>query len=229
VRVASSADSRGESLAFALVPTSALRLEDTWHTTGLRGTASLDVSADGVCIPEEHIVSYADVLGEAPGDPLPPRTVFACVIAASAIGLARAACGAYGALLRKMARERGDVRPTALVRLAEAAADVDAADALLERFIADLGQRHATGAAMDAADRARLRMRAVRAVRLCKGAAERVLEGCGTRGHHQDAPPQRAVGDLAMLASHTALDADAAAEAAGMVEAGFEISSESAV
>lgn len=229
VRLVPPPEPPAEALAFVLVPTSTLRLEDGWHTLGMRGTASQDVSLQGAVVPEHHVVPYGSVLGEAPGDPLPPRTVFACVIAAPAIGLARGACGAYGALLRKMARERDEVRDTALVRLAEAAADVDAAEALLDRCLGELADRSAAGAPMPAADRARLRMRAIRAVHLCKSVTARVLEACGTRGHHDDAPPQRAARDVAMLASHAALDADAAAHAAGLAEAGFQLPEGAAV
>jgi alkylation response protein AidB-like acyl-CoA dehydrogenase len=45
----------GVDWRFAYVPTAEVEIVDTWHTLGLRATASHDIVADGVRVPAEHM------------------------------------------------------------------------------------------------------------------------------------------------------------------------------
>jgi alkylation response protein AidB-like acyl-CoA dehydrogenase len=75
------------------IPTAELRVLDTWHTSGLRGTGSHDSVATDVFVPEHRILSVLD--GPPAGaDPLyrfPVFGFFALSIAVAALGNARGA------------------------------------------------------------------------------------------------------------------------------------------
>ncbi|MFD9128104.1 acyl-CoA dehydrogenase family protein [Kitasatospora sp. NPDC059571] len=48
------------------VPVSSVRMLDTWHTLGLRGTGSEDYEVDGVLVPEEYTVVQRDMFFAPP-------------------------------------------------------------------------------------------------------------------------------------------------------------------
>lgn len=50
----------------ALMPSSAVTIEDTWHTTGLAGTGSNDYSVRGLFVPAEHVFSFYRPFRDAP-------------------------------------------------------------------------------------------------------------------------------------------------------------------
>ena len=54
--------------ALALLPISAVSVEDVWHTDGMRATGSNDVVATDVFVPEHRLVKVTDIYaGTAPG------------------------------------------------------------------------------------------------------------------------------------------------------------------
>jgi alkylation response protein AidB-like acyl-CoA dehydrogenase len=76
---------------FCAVPAAEVEVHDTWHTTGLCGTASGDVSIDGVFVPEERTFS---LLADDPVDPSPLyrwRWMFFVNMAGVPLGIARSA------------------------------------------------------------------------------------------------------------------------------------------
>lgn len=76
----------------ALMPAGEIVLEDTWHVAGLCGSGSVHYSADGVFVPDEHMIGYVPE-GLPPKTPLsafPPFTLIALGIGAVCLGIARA-------------------------------------------------------------------------------------------------------------------------------------------
>jgi indole-3-acetate monooxygenase len=76
---------------FCAVPVAEVEVHDTWHTTGLCGTASGDVSVDGVFVPVERTFS---LLAGDPVDPSPLyrwRWMFFVNMAGVPLGIARSA------------------------------------------------------------------------------------------------------------------------------------------
>jgi alkylation response protein AidB-like acyl-CoA dehydrogenase len=51
------------------VPRSAVRMLDTWHTLGLRGTGSEDYEVDDVFVPETHTVAQSAMFAAPPARP----------------------------------------------------------------------------------------------------------------------------------------------------------------
>jgi indole-3-acetate monooxygenase len=83
-----------------LLPREEVRVEDTWHVLGLRGTGSHHVSVDDVEVPRERTSS---VFGgapsiEAPIVQIPVPSLFATGVASVAVGIARGALDDIGAL-----------------------------------------------------------------------------------------------------------------------------------
>ncbi|WP_156935282.1 acyl-CoA dehydrogenase family protein [Pseudonocardia spinosispora] len=75
------------------MPVSELRILDTWHTSGLRGTGSHDVVADQLFIPERRVLSVLEGPGQdaAALHRFPIFGFFGLSIAVAALGNARAA------------------------------------------------------------------------------------------------------------------------------------------
>lgn len=100
----------------ALVPTSAATVHDTWSVSGLAGTGSHDISVDGAPVPASFtfLPRPGAPRGSAYQGPLyrfPFWGVFACPIAAVALGVAQ---GALDRCLRAPADARRNGRPDPL-------------------------------------------------------------------------------------------------------------------
>ena len=85
-------DNGGPTMRIVGIPTAQLRILDTWHTSGLRGTGSHDVVAEEVFVPTHRILSLSDSpLIDAPLYRFPVFGYFALAVAAAALGNARGA------------------------------------------------------------------------------------------------------------------------------------------
>ena len=147
-------DDEGKPVDFRtfLLPASDYVIDDVWDTVGLRGTGSNDIVVDGAFVPEHRSLSFTDVTRcVCPGQQVnagalyrvPFGSIFSYAITTPVIGMAT---GAYAAHVEY---QRGRVRasyvgqkaaedPFGQVRIAEAAALLDAAWAALERNMAEL-------------------------------------------------------------------------------------------
>ena len=74
-------------------PAADVAFHDTWHSVGMRGTGSLDISVDDVYVAEDHTVrpGGGSVRVDEPLAHFPNFTLLALGIAATAIGVARRA------------------------------------------------------------------------------------------------------------------------------------------
>jgi len=59
----------GPEIRMLFVPKSAVRMLDTWHTLGLRGTGSEDYEVDDVFVGEQYTVSQQDMFAAPPARP----------------------------------------------------------------------------------------------------------------------------------------------------------------
>lgn len=90
-----------------LFPASDVQLIDTWHVSGLSGTGSVDMAADGVLVPRERAVAlHADRPRiDAPLYRFPPFGLLAAGVAAVSLGNARASLAAFAARAGKAASQ----------------------------------------------------------------------------------------------------------------------------
>lgn len=209
---------------FMLVPRSDYRILDDWRAAGLAGTGSHSIELNRVFVPEHRTLRTVDCRGgptagsrasESPLYRLPLMAVFPAGAAAPATGIAQGMLDALSESLGARANVAGariaDL-PTVQVRLAEAAAAIDAARALLRADCAEIDEMARAGVRPDAEQRARYRRDWSYAVAMSARAADALYPLLGAKGLAADHPAQRAWRDIHALAAHAALNWDIQAQ-----------------
>ena len=179
---------------FALVPKSDYRVVDDWYSPGLAGTGSRTIRLDNVFIPEHRTIPSTKLMGgPSPGSKInpgalyrvPPLTLGTKVFASPALGIAKGGLG----MIEDDLSGRNTVGnapmaelPTAQVRISEAGAQIEAAEALLLKDCADAMAIAEAGGVPDIDHRARWRRNNAFAVQLCVRALERLNPLVGARG-----------------------------------------------
>jgi 3-hydroxy-9,10-secoandrosta-1,3,5(10)-triene-9,17-dione monooxygenase len=204
-----------------LVEASEYRVIDTWFVTGLRGTGSKDVEMTDVFVPEHRTLPLSALAGgTTPGsavnpDPLyklPALGLFSFVVAAVSLGIAQGAIADYrdgmknriGAYTGRRLAELAGVQ----LRLAEASALADIAEAMMLKGCDEATRITASGAAPSTADKARWRRDGAYAAGICTKAVELVFTAMGGAAIYLDRPIQRAFRDIAAANAHYALSWD---------------------
>ncbi|MEV6210488.1 oxidoreductase [Kitasatospora sp. NPDC051914] len=198
----------------AAVPREAVTVHDTWHSNGLRGTGSHDVSvSEPLTVPAHRCTAFMDLVresgraGRARCHSVPPRMVAGLAFAAPAVGAARGALRAWAAPLADAHGPGGPaVSPARCEVMARASAEIDIAASLL----ADAAARADAGPVGDRAVGHNMRDTAL-AVEFTVAAVERLFRAGGVAAQWQDSALQRSWRDVHTLAAHGALSWDAAA------------------
>ena len=152
-------DDAGQPVDFCtfLLPASDYTIDDVWDTVGLRGTGSNGIVVEGAFVPGHRALSFTGVTKIAcPGHQVNPGplyripfgSIFSYAITTPIIGMATGAYAAHVDYQRQRVRasyvgQRSAEDPFAQVRIAEAAALIDAAWLALERDMTEL-MGHAT-------------------------------------------------------------------------------------
>lgn len=217
-----------------LLPRRDYTIDDNWHVIGLCGTGSKDIVVEDAIVPEYRTHSYLDafylrnpgaVVNTAPLYRLPFGVVFPYALVAPAVGVALGALQAF----RDHTRGRVSPRDQSMVaedpfvqfRLADAAADVDAArDRLLRNFEAMMCLARA-GQEIPLESRARYRWDAAKATTWCVQAVDRLFEASGGRAIFVHHPIQRAWRDVHAIRAHAGNNPDKAALIFGRSEFGL--------
>ena len=147
-------DDAGQPVDFCtfLLPASDYTIDDVWDTVGLRGTGSNDIVVDNAFVPGHRALSFTGVTKIAcPGHQVNPGplyripfgSIFSYAITTPIIGMATGAYAAHVDYQRQRVRasyvgQRSAEDPFAQVRIAEAAALIDAAWLALERDMTEL-------------------------------------------------------------------------------------------
>ncbi len=219
-----------------LVPKEHFRIDDTWFVAGLRGTGSKDVVIDDAFVPAHRTMSLLQAsAGNCPGHTLNEAPLFRVAftggliiaLTGAALGIAEGALESFQEQLQKrvmtFTNQEQKQQPAAQMRLAESAAEIDAARMMIMDACHRMDDDAAAGVMPDEAVRVRYRRNAAYAVRLCKRAVDRLFEASGGNGLRDDAPLQRAFRDLHAVSAHAILSWDSAAEIAGRNMVGLEL------
>ena len=187
---------------------------DTWNTAAMRATGSNTVVCEGVFVPASHSLRIADLVeGTAPGGSLYEHPIYRAPLLAYApwgfvAPMLGAAQGAYD-IFRDWTKARKNALGVPLatltsiqVRMARAAADLDAAELLMRRA-ADTAQAPVKPSLEL---RARSGRDASRATELCVEAIDALIEMSGTAGFVATQPIQRAWRDIHFAAMHVSLN-----------------------
>ncbi|WP_332811302.1 acyl-CoA dehydrogenase family protein [Sphingomonas sp.] len=234
-------EGRAPRAGFLLVPQSDYRIDDDWHVIGLAGTGSKTLVLDDVFVPAHRVLFFDEATaGRTPGArhyrrnpiytiPMLPN-VSSCIVS-PAIGAAQGALDHYVAMVGTRTT-RGAVAggaskmaefPTIQIRVAEAAASVDAAREILLR---DLRRRAAiarTGRLATVEERIESRRGQAFAVKLSLAAIEALNSSTGGRGLNVDNPIQRAWRDVNAVGRHFSFNWDAVGSMYGQMVLGLEL------
>jgi 3-hydroxy-9,10-secoandrosta-1,3,5(10)-triene-9,17-dione monooxygenase len=217
-----------------LLPRSDYAIEDNWHVMGLSGTGSKDIVVTDAFVPEYRTHSYLDAfhlrnpgnaVNDAPLYRLPFGLVFAYGLSAAAIGVAKGAIVAF----REQQQSRINVRdqsrvsedPFTQLRLAESAAEIDAAHERMLQNFAEMMRLTRAGAEIPLSFRARCRWDAGKATDWAVHAVDRLMMASGGRGIFLSNPIQRAWRDVHAMQAHAGSNLERAAAVFGRSEFGL--------
>jgi 3-hydroxy-9,10-secoandrosta-1,3,5(10)-triene-9,17-dione monooxygenase len=214
-----------------LVPVSALQTLDTWHCAGLKGTGSNTVVCDDVFVPEHRSVSFSDLrdaispgsrINTAPIYRTPFIAVHTYALLGPAMGLARAAYAEFVAWTRQRYLTYTQINVAqhvpVQIRIAEIAAQIDAAELLARRALATARKDYLH---VTFEDRILLRRDFTYAMRTLRKAMDELIQISGSSGLMEDNPVQRCWRDVHAISSHVVMNWDIAAENFGRVEFGL--------
>lgn len=215
-----------------LVPVSQVRQDDTWYCAGLRGSGSNTSVLDNVFVPEHRSVSFSTLReGRSPGsqfntNPIyraPFIAVHSYALLAPVLGLARGSYADFAAWTRTRYLTYTQLAIAQHVpvqmRIAEIAAQIDAAELLARRAFA-LARPYA---AMSLDTRTLLRRDFTFAVRTIRAAVDDLVKISGSSGLLDDNPVQRCWRDIHAISSHVVMNWDVPAENFGRMEFGLPL------
>jgi resorcinol 4-hydroxylase (FADH2) len=225
--------------AFLLVPASDYAIEDTWEVIGLAGTGSRTLVLNDVLVPKHRMLLFADAAsGRSPGskhyaNPLYAVPVYCHVsacLAATAVGAASGAvddfiAGTTGRLTRGSVTG-GDNRmaefSSVQIRVAEAAASVDAARMILLRDLEDIAREVRQSGEGSVRQRITNRRGQAFAVNLAVRSVDMLNAANGGNGLAVSNPIQRAWRDVNAVARHVSVNWDSVAAMYGQMALGLE-------
>ncbi|MFL4970450.1 MAG: acyl-CoA dehydrogenase family protein [Xanthobacteraceae bacterium] len=214
-----------------LVPTASLKLLDTWFCAGLRGSGSNTVACDDVFVPEHRSVSFSTLRdAHSPGSEINTspiyRTPFIAVhtyaLLGPSLGLAR---GAYAEFVQWTRQRYLTYTQLAIaqhvpvqMKIAEIAAEIDAAELLARRALATACRDYA---GMTIETRVLLRRDFTHAMRMLRDAMDALIKISGSSGLMDNNPVQRCWRDVHAISSHVVMNWDVPAENFGRMEFGL--------
>lgn len=204
-----------------IVKSSDYAVIDTWFVAGLRGTGSKDIEMKDVFVPARRSLPLSAIAGgptpgsavnPAPLYQLPVLGLFAFVVAGVALGIARGAAEDFAASMRARVATYSGKRLVDLVtlqlRVAEAAALADTAEALMLKDCDEATRITASGKVPAPDQKARWRRDGAYAAGMCTRAVDLLFAATGGGGVYLDHPIQRAFRDIHAANAHYALSWD---------------------
>lgn len=238
-KIARDAKSDPYTQGYVLVPKAQFSVEDNWDVMGLIGTGSSDVILDDLFIPAYRMLTLEQALsGDPPGAAVnrndlwkvPFFAAISICLCAPAVGMAQGALETYVAQIgARKTRGAALSQPqpmaqfaTIQVRVAEAAAAIDAAKMLVRRDCEDIMRVMAEGRPLTVEERARNKGDLSFAVRLARQATDRLFESIGGAGLSNDGLVQRYWRDLHAASKHISLNWDMCSTLYGRVSLGLD-------
>jgi 3-hydroxy-9,10-secoandrosta-1,3,5(10)-triene-9,17-dione monooxygenase len=204
-----------------LLPRAECQVIDTWHVAGLAATGSRDVALADVYIPEHRTVSMQELkegggpglaANKAPLFRLPLIALNPFAILAPLLGIAAGALELTlsGAQARKLVTTGASAASQQIVQMkvAESAADIDAARALILSDCRESMQAVEHGGDVPVALRLQVRRNQAYCAKLLVAAVDRLFTIAGGRGIYLDNHMQRAFRDAHAAGAHLGLSWD---------------------
>ncbi len=229
----------GPDLKYFFVPRREIRIEDTWFTLGMRGTASNTIVADDLFVPEHRTFGMLGPKGalagmsrsEHTGERLfrvPVAMLFPNIISGAVLGIAHAAMEHVERKLPKRAitystYTKSSAAPSTQIALAEAKTRLDMATMLAERGIADCDAAARTDEIPGALARARARNDAAFACREAKTVVDSLLRLAGASSVAETDPMNRFYRDISTASLHAIIQPATTLESYGAALCGEPI------
>jgi 3-hydroxy-9,10-secoandrosta-1,3,5(10)-triene-9,17-dione monooxygenase len=207
----------GKEATFFLIPPKHFTIKDTWFTTAMRATGSNTIVCDDVYVPENHTVALPDIReGRTQGGKLHSHPIYRApwvtyaplTFVTPILGAAQGAYEMFRDWTKTRLASRGGHAiaevASVQVRLARAAADLDAAELLLHRAV-EVAQAPVQASLPI---RARSMRDCSRATELCIDVIDTLVAMSGTAGFAETHPIQRAWRDIHFAAMHVALGSE---------------------
>jgi 3-hydroxy-9,10-secoandrosta-1,3,5(10)-triene-9,17-dione monooxygenase len=201
-----------------------VEVRDTWHVDGMVATGSRDILAKALHVPDRYVsLSVPPRVRGGEGATylmrLPVLPFLSLTAAIPSLGAARRAVELYRDLVGKRVRF-GTRRvqgqgAAAQIRLANAFAEVRAAETVLRAAAHALEAHARREAPLSKLDQVELRLTIAHVVRDCRRVVRHVMEGSGAGVHYLDHELQRINRDVQMMSAHTVFDVDLVAEQCG--------------
>ncbi len=204
-----------------LLPRSDYRIEDNWHTAGLKATGSKDIVVDGAFVPEHRTHKLIDgfrckspgnELNTAPLYRLPFGQIFVRSVSTSAIGAAQGALDAFRRVAaRRIAASDGGkvaVDPTTQTVCARASTLIEDSRTILEANFAEMMQAVEAGRDIGLERRIKFRLDSSLAVERSVEAVDSLFTASGGRAIFLDSPILRYFLDVHCARAHYANNPD---------------------
>jgi alkylation response protein AidB-like acyl-CoA dehydrogenase len=213
------------AVLWLLVPRPDYQIHDTWFASGMRGTGSNDIAIGDAFVPAHRAMDpnrAGDLedtgwrLHQRLSYRVPLRCLTGWDLVAPLVGIAQGAVDEVTTRLRGTSGPGRTADSVAMqLRIAEAAAEVDAARALHRHDVAEMLDKAAREEPFTPLDRARYRRDKAFVARLCVQAVNRLFEASGARGVLETEAIQRFHRDAHGASHHAALTWDPVAEQFG--------------
>jgi len=224
-----------EELRIFLLPRHDFRVIDNWQVMGLAATNSKDVEVDDIFVPAPMTLALDDTKGAGtfPGAAVNPGATYRVPVMAFfpycltgiPLGIAQAAYDdVVEATRRKAARYTGRGvadYATVQVRIAEAAAHIDAARLMMRANCADAQRLAEAGSMPDPLTKAKWRRDGAYTAQLCARAVDSLFTLCGGTGIYDANAAQRQFRDVHAAISHISMTWDVQATTFGRVALGL--------
>jgi 3-hydroxy-9,10-secoandrosta-1,3,5(10)-triene-9,17-dione monooxygenase len=217
-----------------LVPDSDYRIEDTWHSMGLRGTGSNDIVVEDAFVPDYRTHKQNDgFAGTNPGVSddsadlyrLPWAQLFIRVVSTPAIGAARDALSLYTNLVRGKAS--GDITKLAgdtgtQMRIAEAANTLDEMTAVMLRNFDTMTAQLVAGEEIPLDQRILYRYQASLVIEKCMAVVDSLFSSAGGSSVFEGSEIQQRFLDIHTARAHVANNPTSFARNLGAVALGAD-------
>jgi 3-hydroxy-9,10-secoandrosta-1,3,5(10)-triene-9,17-dione monooxygenase len=213
----------GMAPGIILAPMSDLKIEDTWHVVGMRGTGSNTVIAENIFVPAYRVLPVETLAkGQSPRtgkdefiyrESFMPTAIIA--VAPPILGMAQAALELTLQRINAASKPIAysfydDLRkaPSMQLALAQASTLIDTAVLLMRRWSDEIADAARAGEDFAFTERARLRMDIGYAMKCCRDAVDLLLSVQGASAFAESNPIQRVWRDLEMASRHGLLSGE---------------------
>lgn len=209
------------TLLMAVMPKGDVRVLDTWHTGGMRGTGSTEFEVNDHFVPALRVFS---LIGGEPTLPHPifklPATFFAFGIGAVAIGVAYSTIEALKqlSLAKRLPPPRGLLAEQAALQyvVAKTEAMVDAVEASLRAAVTRAWDDACLAGELAKENRLRFRRGLAHTIDTCIEAVTLCYREAGGSALHQSQPFERALRDIHAIGAHMAVQRGIMEQAGGI-------------